>query len=298
MNATSTCCALLAAFGAALLIGAETPRGSVRGVVAKNDTAIADIPVALTRGEETPDAGKNAQWFRATTDSRGQFELRMVPAGNYRLFAQSGRWRDEVSVEVTEGAPTRSSLKLERIRPDVSLVQPVRDPERVRRRARDILNALPRLSRPLLDTIRRNNLSGDVAGRDSLVPLPILIAQAGAESSFNPELAGALDEVGLFQLRPLTANDQGFGPIEPERLLDAGVNTRLASRFLGTLQLYFADTRIALGAYNQGAGRTERDGLYPAAQIYADAILLCANHDRLKQRVLELDPTLGHLWQP
>ncbi len=267
----------------------ETPRGNVRGEVSRRGGRVEGVRVALVGVDEI----NRGQWFRARADARGRFGMEKLTAGRYRAIAQRGRWRGETTVAVDEAHTARLNLELKRLKPNVPFVQPVRDERRVERRTKDILDALPRLTRELLDTIRHNNRSGAVGDEmeaAAAIPLAIVVAQAGAESSFQPALQGEIDEIGLFQLRPTTANDQGFGPIAPQRLRDAATNTRLATRYLGRLKFYFGDLRVALAAYNQGPGRTERDGLYPSAQIYADAILRAALHPRLQNRLRELDP--------
>lgn len=266
----------------------ETPRGQVRGEVARRIGNVRGVRVALVGVDES----NRGQWFRARADERGRFQIEKLTAGRYRAIAQRGRWRGETILFVDEAQTTILNLELQRLKPHVPFTQPVRDEAVVVRRTRDILDALPQLSPQLLQTIRRNNRSRVAAGDDAqtpAIPLEILVAQAGAESSFRPVLQGGLDEIGLFQIRPATANDQGFGIIAPERLRDSATNTRLATLYLGRLQLHFADLRVALAAYNQGPGRTEREGLYPSAQIYADAILRAASHSRMKNRLRQLD---------
>ncbi|MBW3635779.1 MAG: transglycosylase SLT domain-containing protein [Armatimonadetes bacterium] len=266
----------------------ETPRGDVRGEVSRRGGRVEGVRVALVGIDDI----NRGQWFRARADTRGGFKMQKLPAGRYRAVAQRGRWRGETILAVNEAQTARLNLELKLLKPNIPFVQLVRDERRVERRTKDILDALPQLTRELLDTLRDNNRSGAV-GDDmetaTAIPLAIVVAQAGAESSFQPALQGEIDEIGLFQLRPATADDQGFGPIAPQRLRDAATNTRLATRYLGRLKFYFGDLRVALAAYNQGPGRTERDGLYPSAQIYADAIIRAASHPRLRNRLRELD---------
>jgi soluble lytic murein transglycosylase-like protein len=149
-------------------------------------------------------------------------------------------------------------------------------------RTMDIVRARYNLSRELYDTIRANNLSG--------LPIEIVLAQAGAESSFWVTHGGKLKEIGLFQLRPVTANDQGLGKFTDQQIQNAALNTRLATTYMKTLTAMFGDVRIALVAYNQGPGNTMRKGLLPRAQIYADAILQASRHSRFQARLRALDP--------
>lgn len=270
----------------------ETPRGALRGTISRRGGAVQKMRVALVGIDE----GNRGQWFRARADEKGRFEIEKLAAGRYRAIAQRGRWRGEAITRVDEAQTARLDMELQRLKPNIPFTQPVRDEAVVTRRTQDILQALPRLSPEMLAIIRHNNRSragmsgefGDEAQHP--ISLAVIVAQAGAESSFQPALQGGIDEIGLFQIRPATASDQGFGPIAPQRLHDTATNTRLATFYLGRLKLHFADLRVALAAYNQGPGRTERDGLYPSAQIYADAILRAAAHPTLRKRLRKLDP--------
>lgn len=287
---SALCLGALAVAALSWTLWNETPRGDVRGDVSRRVGRVEGVRVALVGIDEL----NRGQWFRARANARGEFGIEKLTAGRYRAIAQRGRWRGEAVVAVNEAQITRFDLEMERIKPQIPLAHPVRDEKAVARRTKDILDAMPQLTRKLLDIIRQNNRSRAAGGEDlpheSAIPLAVVVAQAGAESSFRSDLSGEIDEIGLFQLRPATANDQGFGPIAPQRLRDAATNTRLATRYLGTLKLYFGDLRLALIAYNQGPGRTQREGLYPSAQIYADAILRAASHPTLQNRLRQLDP--------
>ena len=66
------------------------------------------------------------------------------------------------------------------------------------------------------------------------VPRTIARAIAQQESSFNPDLVGAGNDTGLFQILPSTAKAPGYGvePVDPDKLLDARTNADFAMRYL------------------------------------------------------------------
>lgn len=282
---------LLALAGVAAALGLaiqnETPVGQVAGRLRKSQQPVAAQVVLIPQN--------GGAWRRAKSTKNGEFELKNVPVGRYRALAETRfgikrhLFRGQTMVRVDETQTANLGLELTRIFPTLPTTPRLRDPERVRQRARDILNARFNLSPQLLETIRLNNRSR--------LPLPIVLAQAGAESSFRPHLVGRLDEIGLFQLRPSTAQDYSPRPLTNQQLLDPALNTRLATRYLADLHDEFGNTRIALAAYNQGQGRTRREGLYPIAQIYADAILQAAYHADFRNRIVSLDPALAAHWR-
>ena len=268
MNFSTLGLAILALGGAAISVWSETPRARIAGEIIGPRT---QKPVAKARVVAVDELGR---WHRTKTDAFGHFSLRNLPEGRAKFFVQSGRWRFEKTLELRENRVARPDVTLKLLPPNVPPPHPQRDPFAVQKRTREILGSLPNLSPQLLQIIAQNNESG--------LPLEIVLAQAGAESSFRPHLDGPLDEIGLFQLRPATANELAGRPLSPEELRDAALNTRLATRYLGRLNRYFQNTRTALGAYNLGIGRTQREGLYPIAQIYADAILASAKHPKMR----------------
>lgn len=271
----------LALSGGALLVWNQPPRGRVAGQILGPQLGAPVEGVHLTLIDA------QGKWHRARTDANGQWALEL-PTGTYRMRAQSGRWQWFGSVAIAEAQAATPPVKLSWVPPDVPQSQPRRDDLAVERRVREIVGARVFLTRETLLTIARNNRSD--------WPLSIIVAQAGAESSFRPELAGTLDEIGLFQLRPATARDIARRPVTADELRDAALSTRLATRYLQRLERYFGERRRALAAYNQGMGRTTRDGLTPMAQVYADAILSAARDESLRQQALRLAPELKSQW--
>jgi soluble lytic murein transglycosylase-like protein len=86
----------------------------------------------------------------------------------------------------------------------------------------------------------------------------IILCQSAIESSSNPEQIGFQGEVGLFQIKPATANSLGLGTFTVEQLKDPATNTRLATTHLRNLLSEFnGDVRTALGAYKQGPSVTK-----------------------------------------
>lgn len=79
------------------------------------------------------------------------------------------------------------------------------------------------------------------------------------ESGFDPRAVSHKGAMGLMQLMPEVAGKYGVAdPFDPWQNLDAGV------RHLRSLLLrYDADVRLALAAYNAGAGAVDRHGGVP-----------------------------------
>ncbi len=300
---------IVAAFGYAFALEAPVGRFSGQVLHTKTQQPIAGARVILIADGEQED---DARWYRGRSDEEGEFRIASVPAGSYQAAAYApGLTGQPVAITIGEGT-TRLALTLQRppslraesIRAQPSRAphqsasaprqplyarvppsQPVRDPVAVRIRTLDIVRARYNLSRELYHIIRANNRSG--------LPLEIVLAQAGAESSFRPWLAGDVGEIGLFQLKSVTANDQGLGKYKASQVLDPALNTRLATTYMGTLVRQFGNVRTALAAYNQGPGNTMRSGLRPKAQIYADGILRAAWHKRFQTRLRAIDPGFG-----
>jgi len=97
------------------------------------------------------------------------------------------------------------------------------------------------------------------ASRETGIPVDLLIAQARQESSFNPNARGAAGEIGLFQIKPSTAQSPGFGMtgVDPGTLSDPRSNILFGARYLkarmgGGDPNNPADQARALAAYNGG----------------------------------------------
>lgn len=96
----------------------------------------------------------------------------------------------------------------------------------------------------------------------------LALAVARKESGMNPDARGALDEIGLFQLRPGTAADLGVDPTDPIQNIDGGV------KYLKQLHdRYGGDTRKALMAYNGGPEHVDAGTPSAAARAYAASLV-------------------------
>ena len=178
---------VLALGGGALLVWNQAPRGAVEGRILGPQLGgpIENARLTLIDAEGT--------WHRARTDKNGEWSLEL-PTGAYKMRAQSGRWQWSGEVQIAEAQTVSPPIALKWVPPDVPQTQPLRDPRAVERRVREIVGARAFLTRETLLTIAANNQSN--------FPLSIIVAQAGAESSFRPDLEGDLDEIGLFQPAP------------------------------------------------------------------------------------------------
>jgi len=99
-----------------------------------------------------------------------------------------------------------------------------------------------------------------------------LRAVIAKESSFRPCAVSSAGAMGLMQLMPGTASDLNVAnPFDPEENVFAG------SRFLRyLLNRYNGDTALALGAYNAGPTRVDRNKKVPdipETQAYVSGIL-------------------------
>ncbi len=100
------------------------------------------------------------------------------------------------------------------------------------------------------------------------VPGPLALAVAQRESGLDPTKKGALDELGIMQLRPATATEMGVDITDP---LD---NVRGGILYLKQLtERYDGDVQKVLMAYNGGPTAVDAGTPSAAAQAYAEAIL-------------------------
>lgn len=101
----------------------------------------------------------------------------------------------------------------------------------------------------------------------------LVVALGWHESRWNPQARSSAGAVGALQVKPATVErvsrelDRPLSPHDPVDNATAGVV------YLSWLQERFATTRRALIAYNQGGPALRRDGAYPGAEWFADAVL-------------------------
>jgi cell wall-associated NlpC family hydrolase len=102
------------------------------------------------------------------------------------------------------------------------------------------------------------------------LPAGLLKSVARAESSFNPRAHSPAGAVGLMQLMPATARELGVDPSDPAEAVDG------AARLLRSHLDRFGSVRLAVAAYNAGAGAVRRyDGVppYSETRTYVQRVL-------------------------
>lgn len=88
---------------------------------------------------------------------------------------------------------------------------------------------------------------------------PLLVhAVISVESNYNPHAVSPVGAQGLMQLMPGTARQLGV-----RNAFDAEENIRAGVRHLRDLQDQYKDDRLALAAYNAGAGAVKKYGWIP-----------------------------------
>ncbi len=115
------------------------------------------------------------------------------------------------------------------------------------------------------------SLIDDAAKREDLKP-DLLRAVVQKESAGRPCAVSAKGAQGLMQIMPATAADLNLAdPFDPKQNIDAG------AKFLKQLLTkYNGDLSLALGAYNAGSGRVDKEGGVPEiaeTQNYVSDIL-------------------------
>jgi len=110
----------------------------------------------------------------------------------------------------------------------------------------------------------------DESVKYELDPVLILSVIQG-ESSFNPDRLGKLDEIGLMQLRPGTAewisNKYGLKWTGAKMLFDPVANVRIGAAYIQYLREHFdSHARLYLAAYNMGprnVGQAREKKIWP-----------------------------------
>ena len=86
------------------------------------------------------------------------------------------------------------------------------------------------------------------------------------ESRFDPTAVSPVGAIGLGQVMPATAARPGYGvtPLSKDKLSDPAENLRFSAEYFSAMMDEFdEDPRLALAAYNAGAGAVQRYGGVP-----------------------------------
>ncbi|HLJ48800.1 MAG TPA: lytic transglycosylase domain-containing protein [Bryobacteraceae bacterium] len=123
-------------------------------------------------------------------------------------------------------------------------------------------NAPPKAYRADCEPVATDKLDAmvdDAAKREGVQP-ELIQAVIERESAARPCAISVKGAQGLMQLMPATAGDLGVkDPFDPKQNVDAG--TKLLKQLLTK---YNGDVSLALGAYNAGSARVDREGGIPS----------------------------------
>ena len=126
---------------------------------------------------------------------------------------------------------------------------------------------VPTADCPPMQDAELDQIIQSAAGHNDLAP-ELIKAVVGQESAFHPCSVSTAGAMGLMQLMPATA--QAFAvadPFAPAQNVEAG-----AKYLKQLIERYHGDVRLALGAYNAGAGRVDQAGGIPAIPETIDYI--------------------------
>lgn len=100
---------------------------------------------------------------------------------------------------------------------------------------------------------------------------PLLLgAVVWVESRFCPQALGRAGEVGLGQVKPITAQQMG---VDPRHLSLIDPNLYATARYLRYLYERFGRWDLALAAYNRGPGFVAIHGMDPKGRAYVEKVL-------------------------
>lgn len=108
------------------------------------------------------------------------------------------------------------------------------------------------------------------AARRNGLPVDVFLRLVKIESGWRPQIVSSAGAIGLTQLMPGTARGLGVDPWNPAQNLEGG------ARYLKAMLERFGNLKLALAAYNAGAGAVEKyNGIPPYAetQHYVSLIL-------------------------
>lgn len=115
---------------------------------------------------------------------------------------------------------------------------------------------------------------------------PLLVhAVIAVESNYNPYAVSPVGAQGLMQLMPGTARQLGV-----RNAFDAEENIRAGVRHLRDLQDLYKDDRLALAAYNAGAGAVNRYGWIPPYRETQDYVYKVGKKYGDARRALAANP--------